>query len=607
MVHIRWQNVVKKLAHDCHLDRSSVKYVLKRLNYEGLSFLTKTLPLLAKAVLKGIETGRFLCPEQFRSSKARRLSRYFRVWLEQIFDFDGYLLVDVNPQAVYHCRQFCEYLYKLQIAFSDTEKAKAFVKARKIEHENKNAQVSPAWVGKLKSTFSKLFPSILDKTVVDVLKHTRPRYTSGAFFGSEDLDIPYYIYKQLPDNQVGTCRADMGGISGYFKPYPSSPSLVTLKAEGNVSKTLLVPKDSRGPRLISKEPMHLLRTQMAFFGFMSSYLEKATDRRINFRDQEINRELARKGSITREFATLDLKDASDRVLYRVVRSAFGHVPAIYWFLTKCRSVATEIDGIYTPLHKVAGMGSGLTFPLLALVTYVSIVARVSQRTNLPPQEVGRSVYVYGDDVIIPREWYHLAIEGLVASGMAVNDDKSYRYSHFRESCGGDYYNGVAVSPARLTLKGSDLPPTVIRQRSIKLKRDIELLQLDRHCRELVRKGLTSLASYYYDCFDKVIPDYGWTSGDSASLGRYSVEPVYINDNYCHYRLFPKAVSRKVKDGLIDDRLPKTDRNVRCPYKYLGSFLSSYEPGESSMEAYERLVISRSVKLEKRLVSTILLR
>jgi hypothetical protein len=54
--------------------------------------------------------------------------------------------------------------------------------------------------------------------------------------------------------------------------------------------------------------------------------------------------------------------------------------------------------------------------------------------------------VYGDDIIIPVNYTDAVVDTLESYGLKVNIDKSFRFSQFRESCGGDFYDGVDVKP-----------------------------------------------------------------------------------------------------------------------------------------------------------------
>nr|URG15520.1 MAG: RNA dependent RNA polymerase [Leviviridae sp.] len=210
------------------------------------------------------------------------------------------------------------------------------------------------------------------------------------------------------------------------------------------ARIVLVPKDSRGPRVISCEPAEHMYIQQGIMGVMYAHLETRSVTRgfVNFTDQTVNRELAHLASMSDKLATLDLKDASDRVSLRLVRRIFPDE----WVecLMACRTPATELpDGRVVELRKFAPMGSSVCFPVEALTFWASAVA-TQIRLGFKPE-----AYVYGDDIIVPSETAHEVIRDLEGIGLRVNAGKSYVTGPFRESCGGDYYLGSDVTPVRL--------------------------------------------------------------------------------------------------------------------------------------------------------------
>jgi hypothetical protein len=83
------------------------------------------------------------------------------------------------------------------------------------------------------------------------------------------------------------------------------------------------------------------------------------------------------------------------------------------------------------------MGNGATFELETLVFAVIVAAACEL-------EVGRDLFVYGDDIILPNEHFEEASAVLRACGFTPNMAKSFATGSFRESCGGDYFEGYSV-------------------------------------------------------------------------------------------------------------------------------------------------------------------
>jgi hypothetical protein len=100
--------------------------------------------------------------------------------------------------------------------------------------------------------------------------------------------------------------------------------------ESGTAKAVLVPKDSRGPRLISCEPLEYQWIQQGLGRRIVDHLEHhdKTKGHVNFTDQSINRELALESSLTQEWVTLDMKEASDRVSTRLITEMFKDVPVV---------------------------------------------------------------------------------------------------------------------------------------------------------------------------------------------------------------------------------------------------------------------------------------
>lgn len=169
--------------------------------------------------------------------------------------------------------------------------------------------------------------------------------------------------------------------------------------------------------------------------------------RVNFSNQSINRDLALSSSRTKEYATIDLKDASDLVSNSLVEALFPE--RVNRYLQGTRTRATKLpDGRVIELRKFAPMGSCLCFPIEAFVFFSISVASLMIYHQLSRADACRAVYVYGDDIIVKTQYVYTVISALEAVGLKVNRDKSYIFSNFRESCGMDAFRGVDVTIAR---------------------------------------------------------------------------------------------------------------------------------------------------------------
>lgn len=429
-----------------------------RVSNEGLSFLTKSLPKLGRALDQGLVSGRFNLPDGFKRAHPKTsIPAFLQAYFNRVFDCAGFLLDVVSVEAVKHLRQILYFSYKLEIPFSVTEQARVIDAFVQTDEELKisSGPLAEPLISLAKIITKKVFHGFDHKDIL-------PRHGPGAVATGERQDakwrfsrlynaihqvFPYYDYYVVGGARELTDRLDW---------YRS-----LQRHESGVAKVVLVPKDSRGPRLISCEPLEYQWIQQGLGRKLAHFLEydsSYTRKRVNFTDQEINRRLAKTSSASQRFATLDLKDASDRVSLELVGRLFESCPSLARALEACRTTATLLpDGRTLPLNKFAPMGSALCFPVEAFVFWVVIVAAVIHGKNLPLQKVRRHVYVYGDDIVVPVEWAALSIQALEAVGLKVNIDKSCITGFFRESCGLDAFQGVEVTPLRLHTLWSNQP------------------------------------------------------------------------------------------------------------------------------------------------------
>lgn len=213
---------------------------------------------------------------------------------------------------------------------------------------------------------------------------------------------------------------------------------------------VLVPKDSRGPRCISVHPSEAIWIQQG----QRRLLERAildnplTHGKINFHDQSVNGRLALESSLTKEFVTLDLKEASDRISIELVKHIF-HDDA--WpFLDSTRADSVKLpDGRVHKLRKFAPMGNCLTFPLQSLLFWAIVRASIKCEYGLDCTDI----YVFGDDIIYPSKFHTVVLRALVRSGLVPNIAKTFVLGSFRESCGVDAYKGFDITPYRMKVAG----------------------------------------------------------------------------------------------------------------------------------------------------------
>lgn len=271
---------------------------------------------------------------------------------------------------------------------------------------------------------------------------------------------PGAVYPSEEPSEKGNFRHIYTNIEKYYPYYEylcclpsvaygigSSRRYSLVESETIPARLVAVPKDSRGPRLICVHPKEAIWIQQG----CRRLLERAISSprsvcrgRIVFDDQSVNGGLALASSVDREYCTLDLKEASDRMSCTLVKYLFGNFA--YEYISCSRATHVKLlDGRVITLRKWAPMGNCLTFPVQSLVFYALVVAGIRSRYGINCTDV----YVFGDDILFPSKYYDGALHGLIRAGLIPNIGKTFRHGFFRESCGVDAFKGVDVTPHRL--------------------------------------------------------------------------------------------------------------------------------------------------------------
>ncbi len=430
--------------------------ICSRYQKEGMSFLTITLPTLDDALLRGLAEGRLTRDMYtgFRSvSRRRSLPALLQGFFRRIFDSDGFVLDEPDVCAIYAIRQVSRLFKKVELPCS-----KPRVKAAYERYRSNDGEVD--W-----HSHSHAIDSHLLGTVSGVL-WSGLEVLAGEFFCSPGVFGSGATSERLKRNERYTVkewpeRAETSFPSSFHAlPREDCDSVRGItylqEEEERPVRVVQVPKTLKTPRTISVEPSYMMLMQKSIAMPLMVYLEskKFGFQSIRFFDQSINKALARAGSLDGSLATIDLKDASDLVCNKLVIDIFrGPCPTFLDLIQDCRTTKAQMpDKTILPLRKFASMGSAMCFPVEAMVFFTIIMyalvkssGRVPSRRNL--QALAKDVAVYGDDIIVPSSMAPVVMETLEAFGLRVNHDKSFHTGLFRESCGGDYYNGVDVTPA----------------------------------------------------------------------------------------------------------------------------------------------------------------
>lgn len=480
-----WYQLAVIAQSDMCCSTTDIEVYSRRAKSEGDSFRTRCLADLGRALLTALNKG--VWEEEISSVRfVRRKGSVLPLFLydawSKVFSDEGQVKADVLTEvAVGHLRQLTAVFSKLPKPHTN-EQGEA-VQTRFIANEQTILDLPH-----LRAEFGMLaFPTprgdgiirgwtILGqarKLIALVLagsdpREITPRHGSGA---SACGTRPWERYSSFRYDPKIDKIWDYASFfhSGGCHLVDCLSALQDAESLPRQAQGCLVPKDYRGPRLISKEPRELTYVQQGLMNLLRQTLERHVKTRgfVNFTDQSINQQLAKIGSLhcapgtsqtgystvsgeilgttykvrgaNQNLATLDLKDASDLLRWDVVYHLFPNNWAEA--LDACRSTSTVLpNGTTVELRKHAPMGSSVCFPIMALTIWALIKAAYPYHP----------VWVYGDDVIVPSAIAGGTMEILNAIGLVVNSEKSFAgTTPFRESCGREYYNGSDVTPVKL--------------------------------------------------------------------------------------------------------------------------------------------------------------
>jgi len=436
-LHSLWVNLASNQRYSNLLDESDLITFTRRLENEGLAFLTTVLPTLGKA-LDGFHSQKeWISPPDFstgRDGLPTFLGRPIR------------LALGGDSLAVDYVRQMTLIFYKLEVDYDEKTVRDFLSSFKSIDSESFMPSGNVHDLSDLAQSHIGMMRRIIGRVLCNANPlDIRPSHGSGSTACRTVNSDKYHRVRYFPDLDDVYCYSDhfFYSVNHLVDEYDKLVNSTVSRPEARIC---LVPKDSRGPRVISCEPAELMYIQQGIMRLLYDTLEThpLTKGFLNFADQQTNRGLAREGSLHDNYATIDLSDASDRVSLNLVRSVFP--PIWVRCLEACRSKTTILpDGERVELNKFAPMGSSCCFPVEALVFWASAYASTltvdRHSSDLP--------YVYGDDIIIRSRFSEAVMVGLESIGLLVNRNKSYVSGPFRESCGGDFHNGMDVTPVRV--------------------------------------------------------------------------------------------------------------------------------------------------------------
>jgi len=436
-LHSLWVNLASNQRYSHLVSEADISTFTTRCENEGLAFLTTVLPKLGKALDGFHSLQEWISPPDFCTGRDG-IPVFLQVPIR--------LALRGDSLAVDCVRQLTLIFYKLEVDY-DEETVKDFLSTFiSVDSESFMSCGNVHDLSDRVQTHLGMMRRIIGRVLANANPFDiRPSHGSGATACRTVNSDKYHKLRYYPELDDVYCYSDhfFFNLNHLVDEYEKLEGSAESRPEARVC---LVPKDSRGPRVISCEPAELMYIQQGLMKLLYDTIEThpLTRGYCNFADQTINQSMAREGSLHDNYATIDLSDASDRLSLALVRLVF---PA-NWVrcLEACRSKTTILpDGRRVELNKFAPMGSSCCFPVEALVfwasAYASTLTVERNSSDLP--------YVYGDDIIIKSRYSDAVMVGLESIGLKINRNKSYVVGPFRESCGGDFHNGLNVTPVRV--------------------------------------------------------------------------------------------------------------------------------------------------------------
>ena len=440
--------------------------ISRRYQREGISFVTITLPNFSDWLVRSIEARTALhdifC--FFHKAKTSSLPAFLQGLTSQIFDSaTGVLLPVPSVEAIFFIRQVCMSFKKIRIECSTKRTQSAFaayVKCEEDIHEKDIGAYSP--------------DSYFDRVSGIVWNDVLQTRTPSGLYGWEYYDTSNLLPRHGPGATAdGICGNHKFQIQRWYQRmdsvFPldsfalpnsswSSEEIDVLEPEAELPvKVVAVPKTLKTPRIIAEEPAHVQYVQQALFEVLVPLIErsKLAGLSVRFTSQKENQAAALHSSqigTTMRLATLDLKEASDRVSLELVKRSLYRFPELCEMLLAARSTRAQVPGFgLISLSKFASMGSALCFPIEAMMFYIIVISAILKARHICPscrsiQHTSHEVHVYGDDIIVPVDMVPCVIEALQSFGLVVNLNKSFWKGNFRESCGVDAFDGHDVTP-----------------------------------------------------------------------------------------------------------------------------------------------------------------
>lgn len=450
------------------LDRD-IRTIKRRFKQEGYGFFTVALPTLGKALEQGLSTGRLTCPRGFSKIPKGTIPRLFGGMFSEVFDpLTGLLLHDaLNSGALKNLRQVLMMCKKMTLdeksdVLLDLQAKKSFYLTDEVAWKVEIPDRQQHMIGLV----SRLVLPNLDSEDMGMAnyKHGPGAVVEGLssnqkwselFKGvmSDSFDLGRFGYDLFAIDLKDVSKRVVKALSRLDQ------STFEDAAIRSSARLISVPKNSTSRRTITVEPLLKQFCQQGLNTVLRSNIDrcKVLSNCLALTDQSKNQKLALEGSRFDNWATIDLKSASDLMSQKLVELVFGQREAFFSLMMECRSTHVQTQEMMYELGKFAGMGNALTFPVQSIVFAILGICAILDVEGRRPSygavvAASKRIRVYGDDIIVHSKYAHQVVFWLEQCGLKVNTDKSFLSGYFKESCGLDAFRGVDITPLYLRVR-----------------------------------------------------------------------------------------------------------------------------------------------------------
>lgn len=438
---------LKRLHPECKGLERDLQTIEARLEYEGDSFATVALPSFGKAFDQGLAGGRMPSVPGF--SRTGAIPKFLWGMLSHIFDPQtGFLLKEPSVEYILSTRQVL-YFFKKYLPSGARGLTLANRTVRDfVETDAKCLDPHPVYTSRLAVVADFV---LLD---LDEFQELKGRHGPGAVAEGLSSNQKWEeLWSGLLDYDPRLLSLGYDILPGDHNTGVGSDSNVPTS---NVARLVTVPKSCTALRTITVEPCLNQFVQQGLNEHLRDSIRRCPilKRSLTLNSQVPNQVLALQGSLSGEWATVDLSSASDLLSLKTVRMAFTYRPRFLSALLGCRTpLVRTSDKTEVCLKKFAGMGNATTFPVQSIVFALLAICAQHKWTRRPTyREVlhyASRVRVYGDDIIVPSDSMMELGRWMSEFGLKINRAKTFYTGKFRESCGVDAYNGVDVTPCYL--------------------------------------------------------------------------------------------------------------------------------------------------------------